>query len=345
MFRIARTTFAAVALTLTAHAHSGHEEALPALAPHALQAAVPSMKPTVTGNGAFRYNMNPGWGKLADGSPVGPTHGGIALDGEGRVYVSTDAGHGICVFSTEGVLLKTIAPECSGTHSLVYREEDGKGYLYGAHKQGNRIVKLDLDGNIVMSIEDSEKIPGGFKGLTAVAVAPDGSIYAATGYGANIIHHFSAAGKLLNSFGTKGEAADEFKTCHGLAIDTRFGEPRLLVVDRENRRLTHYTLGGELIGVHSTHLRRPCAVSFFGDYVAVAELQGRVTIVDKSGTPVAFLGDNPNEKQWAQFRTALEDISYAVFTAPHGLAFDPAGNLYVQDWNQSGRVTRLGLIR
>ena len=29
------------------------------------------------------------------------------------------------------------------------------------------------------------------------------------------------------------------------------------------------------------------------------------------------------------------------FTAPHGACFDADGNLYVMDWNASGRMTRM----
>ena len=32
---------------------------------------------------------------------------------------------------------------------------------------------------------------------------------------------------------------------------------------------------------------------------------------------------------------------YVSTDAPHGLSFDKDGNLYVQDWNKSGRVTKL----
>ncbi|MGL4400262.1 MAG: 6-bladed beta-propeller, partial [Luteolibacter sp.] len=70
-------------------------------------------------------------------------------------------------------------------------------------------------------------------------------------------------------------------------------------------------------------------------------LKARVTILDKTGTPVAFLGDNPNKAQWANFKVPPQEQNLGIFTAPHGLSFDKAGNLYVQDWNVSGRVTKL----
>jgi len=303
-------------------------------------------KSVVVGNGNHVFRTVPNWAKFNDQQPIGSTHGGIAIDKAGKIYMSTDGPRGICVFDTDGNLIKSIATDCSGTHSLMIREEDGVEYLYGAHLRGQRIIKLDLDGNIVLEIKHSDEtpIPGTFKGLTAVTVIPNGNIIAAIGYGSNFLHIFSPTGELLKTFGSKGITYDQTKTCHGIALDTRFDELRLLVSDRENRRLKHYTLEGEMIGVYSTHLRRPCAVSFFGEFCAVAELQGRVTILDKAGVPVAFIGDNPNRKQWNQFKTPLNEIPEGIFTAPHGLSYDKDGNLYVQDWNATGRVTKLEKI-
>ena len=134
---------------------------------------------------------------------------------------------------------------------------------------------------------------------------------------------------------------EQFRAAPGVALDTRFDELRLIFADRENRRLKHYDLDGNLLGVFTTNLRRPCAMSFWGGYCAVAELEGRVTIVDKTGAPVAFLGDNPDNTQWANFKVELADLPAGIFSAPHGLSYDSEGNLYVQDWNKSGRITKL----
>ena len=55
----------------------------------------------------------------------------------------------------------------------------------------------------------------------------------------------------------------------------------------------------------------------------------------------ATLGDNPDQKQWAQFKLAPEFWRDGIFIAPHGVSFDKKGNLIVQDWNFAGRVTML----
>jgi DNA-binding beta-propeller fold protein YncE len=301
-----------------------------------------------TGNGSWTFEAVPHWGELPDGKIIGPTHGGVVIDDEtGLIYVSTDSALSVLVYQPDGKLLRTIAPECQGFHAMAIRKEDGKTVIYGAQLNGNkppqRVCKIDTEGKILLEIPNAAtgEIPGTWKGLTAVTVAPDGSIFAATGYGANIVHKFDAAGKLLKSFGSKGQEEQQFDTPHGLAIDSRFGEPRLLVADRAKNRLLHFDLEGNWIGVHASNLRLPCAVSILGDDLAVAELKARVTILDKTGTPVAFLGDNPNKAQWANFKVPPQEQKLGIFTAPHGLSFDKAGNLYVQDWNVSGRVTKL----
>ena len=89
------------------------------------------------------------------------------------------------------------------------------------------------------------------------------------------------------------------------------------------------------------HLRRPCQVSFHGDYAVVSELEGRVTILDRDNVPVAFLGDNPQKTQWANYDLEPDDITRSSFSAAHGCFIDKDANIYVSDWNRTGRVTKL----
>jgi len=303
--------------------------------------------PVHTGNGAFQFEAVPHWGELPDGKNLGPTHGGVVIDDKtGLIYVSTDAPHGILVYQPDGKLKASIAPECQGFHAMAIRDEKGRAAIYGAQLSGPkplRICKIDTSGKVLLEISQATAgdVQGGWGGLTAVTVAPDGSIFCSMGYGAQFIHKFDPAGKHIKSFGGKGNGDGQTTCSHGMAIDTRFGEPRLLVCDRESRRLVHFDLEGNWIGVHATNLRRPCTISILGDVCAVAELEARVTILDKSGAPVAFLGDNPDKGQWANYGVPLPQMKTGIFTAPHGLSFDKAGNLYVQDWNASGRVTKL----
>ncbi|MHA3771012.1 6-bladed beta-propeller [Verrucomicrobiota bacterium sgz303538] len=298
-----------------------------------------------TGNGTSTYQTVPNWGNIPDQLKLGPTHGSAVIDKQGLIYVSTDSPNGFYIFKPDGTLVRTMAPEFSGVHGMMIREENGQEFIYAAHLKGAQIVKLTLDGKAVLKIpypEEAGIYPGG-KGYmpTAVAVGPDGSIFAADGYGKSVIHKFDSTGKYIKTFGKKGKADGEFQACHGIALDTRGEKPLLLVCDRENRRLQHFDLDGNFVAVVTTDLRRPCAVSFLGDNVAVAELESRVAILDKSNKVIATLGDNPDKSQWAKFDVPPTAWKEGIFTAPHGLTYDREGNLYVQDWNKTGRVTKL----
>jgi hypothetical protein len=203
---------------------------------------------------------------------------------------------------------------------------------------------MKTDGTVLQKItappEAGFKAPNEWR-ITAAVPAPDGSIFIANGYGDSRIFRFDKQGVYRAAFGGKGTTEGLFDCSHGLAVDTRYDQPYLLVCDRENRRLCHFDFDGKFVRTVTQHLRRPCQVSFHGDYALVSELEGRVTILDRDNVPVAFLGDNPVKTQWANYQLQPDQIPTAFFSAAHGCHIDSNGNIYVSDWNQTGRVTRL----
>ena len=73
-----------------------------------------------TGNGEWTYQVVTNWGQLPEGKAFGGTHGGIATDKAGLLYVSTQSATGVLVYDRAGKLLKTIAPDYPEIHSLTY---------------------------------------------------------------------------------------------------------------------------------------------------------------------------------------------------------------------------------
>jgi hypothetical protein len=302
-----------------------------------------------TGNGEWTCETVPGWGHLPAGTNFGGTHGAIITDKADHVYVSTQSETGILVYSPEGILQKTIASQYPEVHSMFLAEEGGSEYLYttvqmGTSKENWLFVKMKTDGTVVQKIvappEGGFKTPNEWR-LTAAVAGPDGSIFIANGYGDSRIFRFDKQGNYLASYGGKGTTEGLFDCSHGLAVDTRYDQPLLLVCDRENRRLCHVDFDGKFVGTIAQHLRRPCQVSFHGDYALVSELEGRVTILDRDNTPVAFLGDNPLRVQWANYQLEPSEIAPTFFSAAHGCHIDHQANIYISDWNRTGRVTKL----
>jgi hypothetical protein len=303
----------------------------------------------VTGNGEWTYKVVPDWGHLPAGLTFGGTHGAIATDSTGHVYVSTQSETGILIYTPEGVFKRSIATEYPEVHSMFHVQEGADDYLYttvqkGTPRENWLFVKMKTDGTVVQKITAPPQ--AGFKAPnewrpTAAVTGPDGSIFIANGYGDSRIFHFDKNGEYRGAWGGKGTSDGLFDCCHGLAVDTRYDQPLLLVCDRENRRLCHLDFDGKFAGTVTQHLRRPCQVTFHGDYAVVSELEGRVSILDKDNAPVAFLGDNPKKTQWANYQLQPNEIGSAFFSAAHGCHIDQQSNIYVSDWNQTGRVTKL----
>lgn len=330
---------AAVVLAPAASAHH-HPGAHPAPAAPTVAHAI------TTGSGEHAYESVPGWCRLPGGTPIGNTHGAIVIDRAGLVYFNTDTERSIMVYTPDGRFVRAIAGDYPGIHGMTLRVEDGVEQIYAAHLQGKQVLKLGLDGTVEwrlgvpMESGMYDDDPAAYN-PTAVAVAPNGDIFVADGYGRNWIHQFTKDRAYIRSFGGPGTDPGQFRTCHGMAIDARGDRPYLLVCDRENRRLQRFDLDGAFVDVVATGLGRPCGVAFHGDTLAVAELEGRVILLDESFRVLAHLGDNQVSSQWANNGVKPSDWMEGVFTAPHGCQFDADGNLYVMDWNASGRVSKL----
>jgi DNA-binding beta-propeller fold protein YncE len=336
---VSRRSFLVAASALGLAAPPGQAESEPT-------SSEPGLK---TGNGEWVYRTVPGWGHLPAGIQFGGTHGGIVVDAAGLVYISTQSTTGILVYRADGALVRTIAPQYPEVHSMVCAQERGEEYIYATVQKGTPeenwlFVKLRTDGTVVQKIkappEAGFAAPNDWR-LTAAVPAPDGSIWIANGYGDSRLFRFDGKGNFKGGISGKGSAEGLLDCSHGLTIDTRYGQPLLLICDRENRRLCHFDLDGKYVQTVTRHLRRPCQASIHGDYVIVSELEGRVTILDLDNAAVAFLGDNPRKAQWANYNVNPGEVSPEAFCAAHGCFIDREANIYASDWNQTGRITKL----
>jgi hypothetical protein len=284
---------------------------------------------------------------------IGNGHGEIRVDSKGDIYVSVEGqkGGGIQVYSPEGKFLRYVPNTPGGLHGFVIRQEDGVDVIYAAQvnqdkdaekaKSQTRVLKLKTDGTVLLEIPKSAfpEDKGALK-LTGLDVAPNGDIYVVDGYGKDWIFVFDKAGTYKTVFGGQGEPL-KLRNTHKLFVDPRFDPPRLFLCDRGNNRMIHLALDGTLIGtIADKGLRRPSSAAFHGDLVAVAEIEGRISVWDKEGRLVAQMGINDTKGQTNTNRVEAKDWKDDVVTSPHGVTFDAKGNIYETEWNNWGRVLR-----
>lgn len=309
-----------------------------------------SDEPLLLGVGAQRFEWVRGWGRLPEGMKFGNTHGSVLLDKAGRVYVNTDTEHAVIVFDADGKFVESWGKELAGgVHGMWLASEGEAEFLYLAHIGRREVLKTTLGGKLVWTLScpmESGKYDKPEQWApTSVVVAPDGTIVVADGYGRSWIHVFDAQRKYVRSFGGPGSEVGKLATPHGLWLDVLEGQPVLTVADRENHRLQRFDLEGKRRGEPIEGLRRPCSAHTSGGETVVADLEGRVTLLDSAGKLLAHLGDNPDPKKRAQNGVPQEQWKDGEFLSPHSARLAPNGDIYVVDWNYLGRVTKLRRVK
>ena len=211
----------------------------------------------------------------------------VAVDSRDRVYALTRYDSRVIVYEPDGTFIRSWGePFLSARpHGLTIGPDDC-AYLVDDGDQ--TVKKYTLDGQLLLTLGTSgessdtgidrpasswagliESIKGGppFNRPTSAAVAPNGDLYVADGYGNCKVHHYDSSGNLIESFGEPGGEPGAFRTPHDITIDPL---GRLLVADRENERIQVFDAAGNFVEQWSD-MRRPSSVVTSGDRVFVAE--------------------------------------------------------------------------
>jgi hypothetical protein len=308
-----------------------------------------SQRPVI-GSGEFQYEVFHDWGELPSNIKYGKTHG-VCRDSQGHIYVhhtvhkTSQSPDAMVVFDDKGKFVKSWGGEYrEGAHGLHLRKEGSTEYLYLCDINRHIMLKTTLGGEPVFTIGYPNDSPQyNQKKITYtptnVAIAPNGDIYVADGYGSSYVNQYNSQGKYIRTFGGLGTEAGQLNNPHGIWMDTRGPEPIVTVADRRNYRLQTFTTEGKHINF-IPGLRYPSHFDGRGEFMLVPELEARVSILNGKNQIVAHFGQGPDN-----FREVrLLDRSAFVpgqFVAPHSACFDQDGNIFVVEWVEVGRVTKL----
>ncbi len=283
------------------------------------------------GAGKYRYELVD-WAKLPYGWSFRDV-AGIAIDKEDRVYVLNRSEHPIIVFDRDGNFASSWGEgffnrphgSCIGRDNSIYCTDDRKHIVAKFTPEGKLLMTLGNTGQATdtgyvetfdfwESLSTIARGASPFNRPTNVSVSPSGEIYVSDGYGNARIHKFSADGKLLLSWGEPGGEPGQFRLPHSVRVDK---EGRAWVVDRENNRIQIFDRNGEFLTQWTSFVRPTDLFIDEDDIVYVSELSKRVGIFTTAGKLMARWG-NPGRKK-----------EEALFLAPHAIAVDSQGDIYV----------------
>jgi DNA-binding beta-propeller fold protein YncE len=299
-------------------------------------AAAEAAEPVILGAGQYRYRVVEGFGELPSGMTYGDA-AAVCVDSKDNVYVFTRGAHPVIVFDHHGKFLRSWGEEIGfvNAHGAAIGPDE---LLYLTDDFGHAVRKCTPEGKVLLTI-GTPKVPAPpfsgdpFNRCTHTALSPRGEIYVSDGYANARVHKYSPDGKLLFSWGEPGTGPGEFNLVHNICCDD---EGFVYVADRENHRVQVFDGNGRY-ETQWNNLARPCGLfvtrgtsplAFIGELgpetaasltKGVPNLGPRLSVVSSSGQVLAHLGTQPLGEGPGQF------------IAPHGMAVDSRGDIYVAE--------------
>lgn len=291
----------------------------------------------------MRYELVENWVKPPAGVRLGDVTG-LDIDAEDRVYLFCRGPNPVVVMDTEGNVTATFGHgDFTMPHAIQVTPRgeilatDANAHMirkYGANRQLQ--LTLGTPGQASPFLSNQP-----FNRPTHTASAPNGDIYVADGYCNATVHRYTASGEYLTSWpGRTGTGTGEFNVVHNIACDDT---GQVYIADRENHRLQIFDGEGNYLR-QINNLHRPAGlwvargpeplihVAEFGPPLPVNRrytgLGARVSVLDNAGNLLARIGGERPE------------VAPGSFVAPHAVAADSRGDIYVGDvgntlWRES----------
>lgn len=321
-------------------------------------------KKLIVGEGEHQYEVQHAWPQLPDKYTWQTTHN-VAVDKAQNLYVIHEGKRdwkdhpSIFVFDSEGKFVRAFGSQFQGGgHGIEVREEDGEEFLYVCgYQQVKAFAKMTLKGDIIWwknapmdsgvyaKGEDTAKEAKWGQNRfmpTNFAFLDDGGFLLADGYGSFCIHRYDKDGNWQNHFGGPGEGEGKFKTPHGIWIDRRGDEQRIVVCDRAHHTLQVFTMEGEYLQTIEG-FGLPANLDTHGDLMLLPELHARVTLLDKNYEPVVYLGADVERVTKTVKNVRGDEAKWldGKFVHPHDACFGANGDIFVAEWVATGRVSKL----
>ncbi|MCH5597493.1 NHL repeat-containing protein [Niabella ginsengisoli] len=317
------------------------------------------------GHGGFKYKVHKNWAKISPAhNPLFNCHE-MVMDSKGRLIMIGDhTNNNILVFDKSGKLLDFWGTQYPGGHGLSIGKEGEADFLVitdcgyfqdkngGWQRQSGQVFKTTIDGKLIFNFGHPHAI-GVYKAderfqPTETAVAPNGDIYVADGYGSDYIIQYDARGKYIRHFGGHNNSNPDhnLKNAHGVAIDNRDkNNPVLVCTSRSEQCFKFFTLDGKYIKtiampglyvcravIDDKNIYAGVCWSDKKDGQKQAKDSGFVTILDNANKVVSNPGGTEPQYVNGQLQQMFQ-TSEKIFNHGHDVCVDDDKNVYVCQWN------------
>jgi sugar lactone lactonase YvrE len=300
-----------------------------------------------TGAGEYQYEVVENWARIPGRNDWQYDIAGIGVDAKDRVYLFNRGATPIIIVDRDGNYLHGWGDKKTfpNAHAVTMGPDDT---IWLTDTFDHTVRKCTLEGEILMTLGTPGKPARPMSGqpfyqCTHVAIHPHtGDLFISDGYGNAKVHKYTPDGRLLYSWGEPGNEPGQFNLPHNICTDR---DGYVYVADRHNHRVQVFTPNGRLEAIWYG-MALPCGMCidtarpeqlcyigelssswwigigpspFFDAWNGAKTMGPRVSVWTLDGRPLAKLCDNGQGEAPDQLM------------APHGMAVDRDGNVYVAE--------------
>lgn len=325
----------------------------------------------LVGHGDFRYRVHKEWTQVNPFRIHLDNCHEMVQDSKGRlVMVGDDPRNNIIVFDKSGKILNSWGTYWPGGHGLTLVNEGGDDVLFVSEsgwarslddgvtmvRQNGYVAKMTLDGRMIFTISHPMTVgaytPEMLFQPTETAIAPNGDIYIADGYGSDFILRYDQNGKFIQKFGGRDNKNKNYNlaNAHGVAFDNRdSANPRLIVTSRGQKAFKYFSLDGKWLKTVPLANLQICRPVIHGEHVyagvcwshSFSEVKvekpwlyqsGFTMVMDKDDRVVSCPGGEQPVYENGVLQRVQQDEA-KTFYHGHDVCIDEDENVYVCQWN------------
>ena len=325
----------------------------------------------IIGHGDYRYKVDKHWAQVNHFDVFLDNCHEMVQDSKGRlVMIGDDPRNNIVVFDKSGKVLDHWGTFWPGGHGLTLMDEGGEDMLYISEsgwvrdrsngrdmiRQNGFVSKNTIDGKQIFTIGHPMTCGAYTPDMkfqpTETAVAPNGDIYVADGYGSDYVLQYDEHGKFIRKFGGHDNADKNYNlsSAHGIAVDNRDpAGPRLIVTSRSAREFKYFTMDGKWIKtvpLANLQICRPvihgknvyAGVCWSHDFGKVdvpkpwLYQSGFTMVMDEHDRVVSCPGGQQPVYEGGKLQTVAQDAR-RTFYHGHDVCLDEDDSIYVCQWN------------